>query len=46
MTTLITLVIPVGGDAGPFNLYSNIDGFIQGNLIKLSPLIISGVIVR
>lgn len=28
MTTIITIVIPIGGDAGPFNLYSNIDGFI------------------
>lgn len=28
MTVLITLVLPVGGDAGPFNLYSNIDGYI------------------
>ena len=27
MTTLITLNIPVGGDAGPFNLYSNTDGY-------------------
>ena len=27
MTTLITLSIPVGGDAGPFNLYSNTDGY-------------------
>jgi len=28
MTTIITIVIPIGGDVGPFNLYSNIDGFI------------------
>jgi len=28
MTVLITLILPVGGDAGPFNLFSNIDGFI------------------
>lgn len=27
MTTLITLVIPVGGDAGPFNLSSNVNGY-------------------
>lgn len=27
MTTLIILNIPVGGDAGPFNLYSNTDGY-------------------
>jgi len=27
MTTLITLVIPIGGDAGPFNLFSDIDGY-------------------
>lgn len=27
MTTLITLSIPLGGDAGPFNLYSNTDGY-------------------
>jgi hypothetical protein len=28
MTILITLVLPPGGDAGPFNLYSNIDGYV------------------
>ena len=28
MTVLITLVLPPGGDAGPFNLYSNTDGYI------------------
>jgi hypothetical protein len=27
MTILITLVLPIGGDAGPFNLYSNTDGY-------------------
>jgi hypothetical protein len=27
MTTLITLVLPIGGDAGPFNLYSNVGGY-------------------
>ena len=27
MTVLITLNIPVGGDAGPFNLYSDTDGY-------------------
>lgn len=27
MTTLITLNIPTGGDAGPFNLYSNTNGY-------------------
>ena len=27
MIALITLVIPPGGDAGPFNLYSNTDGY-------------------
>ena len=27
MTVLITLVIPIGGDSGPFNLFSNIDGY-------------------
>lgn len=27
MTILITLVIPIGGDAGPFNLFSNTDGY-------------------
>lgn len=28
MTVLITLVLPIGGDAGPFNLYSNTDGYV------------------
>ena len=28
MTILITLVLPTGGDAGPFNLYSNTDGYV------------------
>jgi hypothetical protein len=28
MTILITLVLPPGGDAGPFNLYSNLDGYV------------------
>ena len=28
MTILITLVLPPGGDAGPFNLYSNTDGYV------------------
>lgn len=28
MTVLITLVLPVGGDAGPFNLYSDTDGYL------------------
>jgi hypothetical protein len=28
MTILITLVLPPGGDAGPFNLYSNVDGYV------------------
>lgn len=28
MTVLITLVIPIGGDSGPFNLFSNIDGYV------------------
>ena len=27
MTTLITLVLPIGGDAGPFNLSSNVGGY-------------------
>jgi hypothetical protein len=27
MTVLLTLVLPIGGDAGPFNLYSNLDGY-------------------
>lgn len=27
MTTLITLVIPIGGDSGPFNLSSNVNGY-------------------
>jgi hypothetical protein len=27
MTTLITLVLPIGGDAGPFDLYSNVGGY-------------------
>ena len=27
MTILITLTLPPGGDAGPFNLYSNTDGY-------------------
>jgi hypothetical protein len=27
MTVLITLVLPIGGDAGPFNLFSDINGF-------------------
>jgi hypothetical protein len=29
MTTLITLVIPVDGDAGPFNLFSDADGYVN-----------------
>jgi hypothetical protein len=28
MIVTITLVLPDGGDAGPFNLYSNVDGYI------------------
>ena len=28
MKVLITLVLPPGGDAGPFNLYSNTDGYV------------------
>lgn len=28
MTILVTLVLPVGGDAGPFNLYSDTDGYL------------------
>jgi hypothetical protein len=28
MTVLITLVLPVGGDAGPFDLYSDTDGYV------------------
>jgi hypothetical protein len=28
MKVLITLVLPVGGDAGPFNLYSDTDGYV------------------
>lgn len=40
MTTLITLVIPVGGDAGPFNLYSNIDGFITPFETNISALVL------
>lgn len=28
MTILITLVLPPGGDAGPFNLFSNTDGYV------------------
>jgi hypothetical protein len=28
MTVLITVVLPPGGDAGPFNLYSNTDGYV------------------
>jgi hypothetical protein len=28
MTVLITLSLPTGGDAGPFNLYSNTDGYV------------------
>jgi len=28
MIALITLTIPPGGDAGPFDLYSNTDGYV------------------
>jgi hypothetical protein len=28
MTVLITVVLPPGGDAGPFDLYSNTDGYV------------------
>lgn len=28
MIALVTLVLPIGGDAGPFNLFSNTDGYI------------------
>ena len=29
MIALITLVLPIGGDSGPFNLYSNTDGYVN-----------------
>jgi hypothetical protein len=36
MTILITLVLPPGGDAGPFNLYSNTDGYVAAFATNIS----------
>ena len=36
MTVLITLVLPPGGDAGPFNLYSDTDGYVVAFATNIS----------
>jgi hypothetical protein len=40
MIALITLVIPVGGSAGPFNLYSNTDGYTVAFATNISAAVL------
>ena len=41
MTVLITLTIPPGGDAGPFNLYSDTDGYVLPFATGISALVLT-----